>query len=195
MHYIDSSSLIHATYASRTILPGEEITTTCIYSPLPPICNLDCLLTRPDINVLQTYEERQAHLRAAWGFSCTCALCSSNIGEISTSDSRTREILEMQTYLSDWSAGSLATPKMSRQLLALYEAEEIHAAIGKGHVFAALAHNAVGDTFRAKKHARLAIEVGIVNSGGEKDEDVKDMLMLKENPEGHWSYMARMPKS
>jgi hypothetical protein len=101
----------------------------------------------------------------------------------------------MQTYLSDWSAGSLATPKMSRQLLALYEAEEIHAAIGKGHVFAALAHNAVGDTFRAKKHARLAIEAGMVNSGGEKDEDVRDLLMLKENPEGHWSYMARMPKS
>jgi hypothetical protein len=100
----------------------------------------------------------------------------------------------MQTHLADWSAGSLGTPKMARQLLALYEAEEIHAAMGKGHMFAALAHNAVGDTFRAKKYAKLAIEAGMVNSGGEKDEDVKDMTALKENPEGHWSYMARVPR-
>jgi hypothetical protein len=61
----------------------------------------------------------------------------------------------MQTYLSDWSAGSLGTPKLARQLLSLYEAAEIQ---GKGHVLAVLDHNAVGDTFRAKKHAKLAIE-------------------------------------
>ncbi len=82
---------------------------------------------------------------------------------------------------------------MARQLLALYEVEEIHAAMGKGHMLAALAYNAVGDTFQSKKHARLAIEAGIVNSG-EEGADVKDMTALKEGPEGHWSFMARIPK-
>lgn len=29
MYYHDPSTLVHATYASRTIHPGEEITITC----------------------------------------------------------------------------------------------------------------------------------------------------------------------
>ena len=99
----------------------------------------------------------------------------------------------MQQHLGDWSENSLGTPRMARQLLALYEAEEVHAAMGTGHMFAALAYNAVGDTSNAKKHARLAIAAGMVNSG-EKDADVKEMTALKENPEGHWSYMARRPR-
>ncbi|PMD45390.1 SET domain-containing protein [Hyaloscypha variabilis F] len=174
MHYHDPSTLIHATYASRTILPGEEITITYI-------------------NILQTFMERQTHLWHAWGFQCTCALCSSNPGDISTSDSRTREILAMQTYLADWTPNSQGTPKMARQLLSLYEAEEVHAAMGKGHMLAALAYNAVGDTYQAKKHANLAIKAGIVSSG-EEEADTKDMAALNENPEGHWSFKARTPK-
>ncbi|KAH8758632.1 putative N-lysine methyltransferase SMYD2 [Hyaloscypha sp. PMI_1271] len=174
MHYHDPSTLIHATYASRAISPGEEITITYI-------------------NILQTHSERQFHLKKVWGFDCTCSLCSSNPGEISTSDSRVREILQMQTHLADWNPNSLGTPRMARQLLALYEAEEVHAAMGKGHMLAALAYNAVGDTYKAKKHAKSAIEAGMVSSG-EEDADLRDMTTLKENPEGHWSFMARAPK-
>jgi hypothetical protein len=79
---------------------------------------------------------------------------------------------------------------MSEQLLSLYKQEQVHAARGTGHMFAALAYNAVGDTSRAKKHARLAIEAGMVNSG-EKDADVEEMSALRENPKGHWSYLVR----
>ena len=82
---------------------------------------------------------------------------------------------------------------MARQLLSLYEAEEVHAAIGKGHMLAALAYNAVGDTYQAKKHARLAIKAGIVSSG-EEEADAKDMTALEVNPERHWSFKARIPK-
>lgn len=32
MYYHDPSTLVHATYASRTIHPGEEITITCMIS-------------------------------------------------------------------------------------------------------------------------------------------------------------------
>jgi hypothetical protein len=99
----------------------------------------------------------------------------------------------MQTYLADWTPNSQGTPKMARQLLSLYEAEDVHAAMGKGHMLAALAYNAVGDTYQAKKHAKLAIKAGIVSSG-EEEADSKDMAALNENPEGHWSFKARMPK-
>jgi hypothetical protein len=57
-------------------------------------------------------------------------------------------------------------------------------------MFAALAYNAVGDVSRAKKHARLAVEAGMV-SAGEKEADIREMAALRENPSGHWSYLAR----
>jgi hypothetical protein len=79
---------------------------------------------------------------------------------------------------------------MAEQLLRLYKQEQVHTARGTGHIFAALAYNAVGDTSSAKKHARLAIEAGMVNSG-EKDADVKEMMALRENPKSYWSYFVK----
>lgn len=79
---------------------------------------------------------------------------------------------------------------MAEKLLYLYEEERVHAAKGTGHMFAALAYNAVGDVSRAKKHARLAVEAGMV-SAGEKEADIGEMTALRENPSGHWSYLAR----
>jgi hypothetical protein len=79
---------------------------------------------------------------------------------------------------------------MAEKLLYLYEEERVHAAKGTGHMFAALAYNAVGDVSRAKKHARLAVEAGMV-SAGEKEADIREMAALRENPSGHWSYLAR----
>jgi len=79
---------------------------------------------------------------------------------------------------------------MAEELLTLYEKENIHAALGMGHMFAALAHNAVGDVSRAKRHARLALQAGMVSNGsGRGDED--DMRSLREDPMRHWSWMVR----
>jgi hypothetical protein len=79
---------------------------------------------------------------------------------------------------------------MAEELLSLYKQEHVHAAIGTGHMFAALAYNAAGDVSRAKKHARLAIEAGMVNSGS-KEADVDEMNALRLDPKKHWSYMVR----
>lgn len=79
---------------------------------------------------------------------------------------------------------------MAEKLLSLYEKEGIHAAQGLGHMLAALAYNAEGDTSLARKHARLAVKAGIV-AEGEREANEEDMVHLRENPKGHWSYMKR----
>jgi len=81
---------------------------------------------------------------------------------------------------------------MAEKLLTLYEKEHVHAAKGTGHMFAALAYNAVGRTKEARKHAKMAIEAGMVNSGSQsREDDAKEMEGLIKTPREHWSYMAR----
>ncbi|KAE8442053.1 hypothetical protein EG329_003910 [Mollisiaceae sp. DMI_Dod_QoI] len=171
LYYHDTSSLIHATYASRTILPGEEITIT--YT-----------------NILQPRSERRSVLKQSWGFHCQCSLCSRSDSDIEESDARIKKISDLQTHLSDWTSNSIATPAMAEQLLELYDQEGVHAAKGLGHMLAALTYNAAGDVSQAKKHARLAIEAGVVTDGS-RETDENDMEALTANPKGHWSYLVR----
>jgi len=102
------------------------------------------------------------------------------------------ELQTLQTLLGDYSSSSTATPEMAEKLLELYEKEHVHAAKGTGHMFAALAYNAVGKVKEAKKHAKMAIEAGMVNSGSaSREDDVKEMEGVIQRPREHWSYMAR----
>jgi hypothetical protein len=174
MYYYDPKTLIHATQASRTIHPGEEITI-------------------PYINILQPREERQSALSNYWGFTCGCSLCSSSATHTHASDARIRRIIHLQSALADWSRESVGSPSTAEKLIALYEEEGIHAAKGTGHMFAALAYNAIGDTNMGRKHAEKALEAGLVNNGhisGEQG-DESEMKSLLSWPEGHWSFMAR----
>lgn len=87
----------------------------------------------------------------------------------------------------------MGSPSTAEKLIDLYEEEKIYAAKGTGHMFAALAYNAVGDTNMAREHAEKALEAGLVNNGhvnGERG-DEGEMKTLLEWPEGHWSFMAR----
>ncbi|KAG0646390.1 N-lysine methyltransferase SMYD2 [Hyphodiscus hymeniophilus] len=174
MYYYDPKTLIHATQASRTIHPGEEITI-------------------PYINILQPREDRQHFLSTSWGFTCTCSLCSSSATHTHASDARIRRIVHLQNALADWSGESIGTPGTAEKLIDLYEEEGIHAAKGTGHMFAALAYNAVGDTAMAKEHAEGALVAGLVNNGHANGEaaDENEMKSLVDWPEGHWSFMAR----
>ena len=174
MYYYDPKTLIHATQASRTILAGEEITI-------------------PYINILQPREDRQFALSNYWGFKCTCSLCSSSATHTHASDARIRRITLLQNALADWSSASVGSPSTAEKLIQLYNEEGIHAAKGTGHMFAALAYNAVGDTGKAREHAEKALEAGLVNNGhGSGEEgDESEMRGLLGWPEGHWSFMAR----
>ncbi|PSS07150.1 hypothetical protein M430DRAFT_110591 [Amorphotheca resinae ATCC 22711] len=170
MYYYDPKTLIHSTIAARTIEPGEEITI-------------------PYDNILRQRSERQKSLSNYWGFQCTCSLCSSSATETARSDTRIAEIIELQTELANWSPWSTGTPTKAEMLISLYEEEHLHAAKATGHTFAALAYNAVGDKMMAEWHAELALEAGMVNSGPNDDE--RAMKQLLNDPEGHWSWMAR----
>ncbi len=80
---------------------------------------------------------------------------------------------------------------MAEELLNLYEMEQAHSAKGPGHMFAAFAYNAVGDFSMAKRHARFALEAGLMTAGLEEtDED--EMRELRSHPKRHWTYLARV---
>jgi len=127
-----------------------------------------------------------------WGFQCTCSLCSSEPSRLQESEVRIQRVVELQNALADWSPGSEDAISMAEELILLYEHENIHAAICTGHMFAALAYNAVGDVEGAKRHAVLGIENGLVTSGAKYSVD--ELNALRENPKGHWSYMVRKAK-
>jgi hypothetical protein len=131
-------------------------------------------------------------LNEHWGFECSCTLCSGSESEVAASDARIEEIVELQTKLANWSPWSAGTPAMAEMLISLYEEERLYAAKATGHTFAALAYNAVGDKMMAEWHAELALEAGMVNSG--PNDDVTAMKNLLEDPEAHWSWLARKQK-
>ena len=79
---------------------------------------------------------------------------------------------------------------MAEDLLKLYDQEHLHAAIGTGHMFAALAYNAVGNTKKAVRHGKKAIDAGMVGSGS-SDANVAEIEALLDDPRKHWSFMAR----
>ncbi|TVY31706.1 SET domain-containing protein [Lachnellula subtilissima] len=186
MYYHNASTLIHATHASRTIHPGEEITITYI-------------------NLLQPRSQRQEMFSSIWGFACTCRLCTSPNSRLS--DMHVSQILSLQNTLIDPSSSlphthdtnmiltpsSQATPEMAEQLLALYAKEHLHAALGTGHLLAAQVYNGIGDAKMAVWHAEKAVVLGIVGTM-DPEGDVAQMRELIGNPREHWSFGIRKKK-
>lgn len=100
----------------------------------------------------------------------------------------------MQELLSDWSSSSSGGPAIAEKLIKLYARENLHAAKGTGHMFAALAYNALGEEGEAMKmtkwHAQMAIDAGTVGSG-EWEKDRAEMKGLIEKPKKHWTWGLR----
>jgi hypothetical protein len=174
MYYYGPKTLIHATQASRTIHPSEEITI-------------------PYINILQPRADRQSALSNYWG-SPALVLCALVPQPIVMHLMRGFDGLFSYRIPSLTGAGkSIGPPSTAEKLIDLYDQEGIHAAKGIGHMFAALAYNAVGDTNMARSHAEKALEAGLVNNGhgGEGDGDRGEMRSLLGWPEERWSFMTR----
>jgi len=166
----DPQTLIQTTYASSSISPGEEIMVGYI-------------------NIVSPYAVRQSNLQAFYGFTCTCSLCSGSPSAISQSDANIAEIDDLQMQLSDWSAGTKATPQKAERLLSLYVSEKLDLAIGTGYMFAALAWNAVGREKMTRKFAEKALKaVEEVPGSGVDLEELKGLL---KNPRAHWSWGVR----
>jgi hypothetical protein len=129
--------------------------------------------------------QRQSSLSTHWGFHCTCSLCSSSEEEVESSNSRLSRISQLQKHLADWTFASEATPAMAEELISLYEEESLHAARATGHTLAVLAYNGIGDAKSAERHAKLALDSGMVSSGTDNEEE--GMTKLLEDPGEPWS--------
>lgn len=76
---------------------------------------------------------------------------------------------------------------MAEELLGLYKKEQLHAALGTGHMFAAQRYNAVGNAKMAAWHAKKAVDAGIVGSEDEEG-DLEQMREVVREPRKHWTF-------
>lgn len=163
--------LTHHTHAARDIVAGEELTLSYL-------------------NPLETHAVRQAHIRGAWGFTCTCAQCAASPAAIAASDARLWELDAVEAVLGDVQSPE-ASVDLVRRLLALYEAERLDVKMHGAYVLAALNYNLLGHADKAREYAERAVAAGIVEFGPEAD-DVQAMRALAADPKGHFTWRKRV---
>lgn len=174
-YHIDAPTLKLHMHALRDIAQGEELTDTYI-----------------DTSTFR--DERKENLQRNYGFDCGCSLCSLPTHMAKLSDYYIEKIQKLSTALDNVTPTSVATPGMAEQLINLYKLERLDITIHKAYTKAAVAYNAVGDTDKAKVYAALALKHGMI-AAGPKWADWPTVLALEQNPEEHWSFKARLPKS
>ncbi|KAL2137281.1 hypothetical protein VTI74DRAFT_5012 [Chaetomium olivicolor] len=134
------ANLTHTTIAVRDIPPNTELTISYLYGLTP-------------------HSERQSHL-SDWGFTCTCAQCSLSATEISASDTRIRQIKqleeEIESIMSRAGAEGLR-PELGGRLVELYWEEKLDAHLALAHTRAALIYTMFGMEERAREYAVEAV--------------------------------------
>ncbi|KAJ4391886.1 SET domain-containing protein 5 [Gnomoniopsis smithogilvyi] len=173
-YWFDPETLVQHVYATRTIVPGEEISLTYM-DPIRPRA------------------KRQQKLHNVWGFKCSCSLCTQRPELTAASDQRIKQIKKIRKQLEVYSTESAATPQMADLFVSLYEQERLDGSIHEAYAFAAIEWNGVGEPWQAVRYARLAIEYGLA-AVGPRDQDVIEMKSLTEDPWAHWSWMLRTRK-
>ena len=98
---------------------------------------------------------------------------------------------DMQKSLNDWSAESTGSPKMAEKMLQLYRKEGLEGFLDIPYGFAALAYNAIGESKKAEKYAKLAREA-ILMKDGSWTPSLQLWNELLKDPKKHWSYRRRL---
>ncbi|KAK3494901.1 uncharacterized protein B0T23DRAFT_377733 [Neurospora hispaniola] len=186
--------LVQVITAVKDILPGEEITISYI-SPL------------------RSRKARQKLLSTAWGFECSCELCSRSGGRVEEADRRVRLIRKVRRLLKDeqeggsnagrgeegegWKMGSREQgegegdrTKAAELLVSLYEMEGLWGMVHEAYALAAREYSKAGETWMVMKWAALAVEFGTMVLG-EGDEALREMKGLARNPWGHGAWSSR----
>lgn len=187
-YHFDPSRLLVNFYAVRTIFPGEELT-----------------ISYRDVSVSR--DERHSALQETWGFGCTCSSCSLDPHLSEQSDLRLEKIRTLQEKLNDWSLpppsplerkhaklkASLdrPSPELAEYVIELLKIERLDFYLPYAYKDASYAWNAVGNGWKARKWAEEAVALGLVTDGLGWD-DLEGMITVRENPEDHWSWMARV---
>ncbi|KAK4201685.1 hypothetical protein QBC40DRAFT_338880 [Triangularia verruculosa] len=127
--------------ASKTILPGEEITISYL-------------------TLGKTSSER-AHLLKRWGFTCSCPLCTSSPEEIAASDHRRKEIAKLQDHaIRAFQANKpYQALRLTRQILPLLPKEELFPLESEQLENMSRIYWVLNDMENAERYAKESLEV------------------------------------
>jgi len=169
---------VHHTTVARKILPGEELTMSYV-SPFG------------------SRAERQHWVHEWKGTGCTCMQChggaTGDLGAIAKSDARLQEIQDIEKLLKEHTSRGVTTEMIAR-LVELYKEERLHYRLADMYELVAINYNNLGYAKRAKKYALLSAQAGAVERGPDAN-DIIALRILADDPEGHYSYRMRLPKS
>lgn len=167
----DGDLLSHRTTVARAVAPGEELA----------ISYLDALAPRA---------ARQSRAMDAWGFECRCAACAAAPKEVARSDKRLAEMREIEAALEDFASRGVSVKRIER-LLELCKLERLDAFAAGPYTLAALNFNMLGRKKKAALWAERAAEANVVEHGQDAP-DAQAMMELAHNPEGHFTWRARI---
>ena len=148
-----------AVIATRDIEMGEEISVSCMHIiPHCQKCIVQLTNLASDIEFGLKREERQALLKNRWGFTCMCALCTSDAEKIKESDKRRELIRQLRDKIRqgldrDDFPSSL---KWYRQMIKLCLKERLFPQLGEQYWVLAKLYSTVGESTNALKYAQLA---------------------------------------
>jgi hypothetical protein len=173
--YIDNLH-VHRTTAARKMAPGDEVTLTYI-------------------DPFQTRAERQKSLIKWRGFGCTCKHCLGNgmLDNLGKSDANILEIKRIEKSLKDHDSTDVTTEMIGR-LVELYKEEGLQARMSDAYELVALNYNNLGYPKRAIKYANLGAQAAVVERGRDANDGIA-LRILAKDPEGHYSYRARIKKN
>src|ERR1700744_1869388 len=153
MYSIDNDDMLHNLKVGRQIIPGEEISLSCVLN-----LYRQSSLTASDLSPNMQYEERSSRTKAQWGFNCSCSLCHSPSWVHDASDERVALIDELELELNDLSPTRNASTSTAELLISLHEQERLDGVIGDAYMYAAFQDAYLGNKRWVQKYAALAAE-------------------------------------
>jgi hypothetical protein len=161
----NDSTLATEVIALRNILEGEEI-----------------VISYLDASSEMTSRERRRKISSEWNFKCGCSICHGD--DVTESDRRRRQITKVQEKLS---ASFGDAPKMLeylKQLLELFEREDMIMPKAEHYEVAAYAANHLGKEEEAMEFAKSAKMYWRILAGRHSPK-VKEMEEFERDPRNH----------
>jgi hypothetical protein len=171
----DPVTLIHKVHATRTILPGEELTVSYI-------------------DTKQRFSARQRQITTNWGFTCTCGHCSATEKARNESDARLSRIPALRKVLLDFDINGeglrKTTPGMAKELVTIYEKEALDGSLAEAYMLAAFRSCVREMEEDTKRWAKLATMHWLVwENGGQRN--LEEVRKLSKDPRSGWCWSAR----
>ncbi|CAI6341393.1 unnamed protein product [Periconia digitata] len=166
----DDTALNLDVFAMTNIKAGEELTFSYGFSHLP-------------------HDSRMEALQAAWGFTCTCPLCTANSTSQSTSNARLQQISEIKSVLPTSPSSMPQLLGLLPDLISLLEAEDLIRELPMYEEIMAYTWSSFGIEDRARMWAGRAAKHWSIVAGMESWE-VKRMRDMERDVRGHGTWLG-----